>query len=273
MKITCVVDDRNHSDSALKAEHGASFLIETGDHTVLFDTGQSGEVLLHNLAALGVAPRQIEALILSHAHYDHTGGLSALLGQVPGIPLYAHPDLFRKRYRKTDTGPRLVGPSLTRKALVREVDLQLHAEPVEVVPGVWTTGGITPRPYQEGRSPYHVVRQGAGWIEDPYRDDLSVVLKNGETLTLLCGCCHAGLLNTLAHVRDTFGLDPVAVMGGLHLVNADDPTLDLVIETLRGYGPPRLWVGHCTGDRSFLRLRAAFGDQVSLYHVGTELTT
>jgi 7,8-dihydropterin-6-yl-methyl-4-(beta-D-ribofuranosyl)aminobenzene 5'-phosphate synthase len=272
LKITCVVDDRGYSDSALRAEHGASFLIEAGSHTVLFDTGQSGEALLHNLAALGVSPQQIEALILSHAHYDHTGGLPALLEQVQGIPLFAHPDLFRKRFRKTDTGPRQVGPSMTRKAVAPHVVLRLHAEPVEVVPGVWTTGDIGARSEPEGRGPYHFVRQGAGWIEDPYRDDLSVVLETEEGLVLLCGCCHAGLLNTLAHVRATFGHDPLAVIGGLHLLNADAPTLDHVIETLRDYGPPRLWVGHCTGDRSFLRLKAAFGDRVSLYHVGTELT-
>ena len=272
MKITCIVDDRTHSDSALRAEHGASFLIETSTHTVLFDTGQSGEVLLHNLEALGISLQQIEALILSHAHNDHTGGLPALLDHVQGIPLYAHPDLFRKRFRRTDTGPRLVGTSMTRKALACKVNLKLHAEPVEVVPGVWTTGDIGARSEPGGRGPHHFVRQGAGWIEDPYRDDLSVVLETEKGLGLLCGCCHAGLLNTLGHVRTTFGRDPSVVMGGLHLLNADAPTLDHVIETLQGYGPPRLWVGHCTGDRSFLRLKAAFGEQVSLYHVGIELT-
>lgn len=271
MKVTCVVDDRSHPGSALRAEHGASFLIEAGERTVLFDAGQSGEVLLHNLATLGVALRQIEALILSHGHNDHTGGLPALLDHVQGIPLFAHPDLFRKRFRRTDTGPRQVGPALTRKKAARHVTLQLHAEPVEVVPGVWTTGDIGARSEPEGRGPHHVVRQGTGWIEDPYRDDLSVVLQTEEGLVLLCGCCHAGLLNTLAHVRATFGHDPTAVIGGLHLLNADAPTLDHVIETLQGYGPPRLWVGHCTGDRSFLRLKAAFGERVSLYLVGTEL--
>ena len=240
MKITCVVDDRNHPDSALKAEHGASFLIETGGCLVLFDTGQSGDVLLHNLDALGVNPAQLEALILSHAHHDHTGGLPALLEQVSDVPLYAHPDLFRKRFRKTDTGPRQVGPSLTRKALARSVELQLHAEPVEVVPGVWTTGDIGTRPEPEGRSPYHIVRQGAGWIQDPYRDDLSVVLKVKEGLVLLCGCCHAGLLNTLARVREAFDGNLLAVVGGLHLAHADAPTLAHVIDELRHYGPPQI---------------------------------
>lgn len=271
MRITCIVDDRAKPDSQLRAEHGVSFLIESDDQLVLFDTGQSGSVLLHNLAVLGFAQAQIDALVLSHAHNDHTGGLADLLEQVQGTLLYAHSDLFRERFRKTDTGLKPVGPAVERADLAGRVVLQLGAEPVEVLSGVWTSGEIAPRPEPEGRSPYHMIRRGRGWTADPYRDDMAVVLHTEAGLVLVCGCCHAGLLNTMAHVRRTFGSDPVAVVGGIHLVHADAPTLDHVVSELQSHGPPELWVGHCTGNRAFFALKAAFGDGVTLCQAGTVL--
>jgi len=271
MKITCVVDDRAQADSGCKAEHGAAFVIERDGRRVLFDTGQSGPVLLHNLAVLGFAPEQLDAIILSHGHDDHTGGLSALLDQAQGIPLYAHSDLFRERFKKTDTNPKQVGPSLDQTAAADRADLHLSDESVNVVPGVWTTGGITSRAEPEGRSPYHVVQQGRSWMADPYRDDLSVVAESAEGLVLICGCCHAGLLNTLAQVRDVFDQDPVAIVGGTHLVHFDIPTMEHVIEELRNYGPPQMFLGHCTGQRGFLALKAAFSDRVGICQAGTVL--
>ena len=271
MQITCVVDDRAQPGTELRAEHGASFLIEVDGRRVLFDSGPSDSVLLHNLAVLGYEPHQIEALVLSHGHDDHTGGVAALLRQVPRIQLYAHPDLFRERFRKTDTGPRRVGPAVD-PAAAGGVSLQLSAKPLEVVPGLWMTGEIAPRPEPEGRSPHHVVRKGDAWFADPYRDDLSVVVRAADGLVLVCGCCHAGLLNTLACVRAEFGQDPIAIVGGTHLVNADGPTMDHVVDGLRSYGPPQMWLGHCTGQRAYLALRVAFGDLVSPCLGGTELT-
>jgi 7,8-dihydropterin-6-yl-methyl-4-(beta-D-ribofuranosyl)aminobenzene 5'-phosphate synthase len=271
MRITCIVDDRAQPDSRLRAEHGVSFLIESDDRFVLFDTGGSGPVLLHNLAVLDFAQVRIEALVLSHAHNDHTGGLPGLLDQVQGVPLYAHPDVFRERFRKTDTGLKQVGPAVDRAELAECVVLQLDAEPVEVLPGVWTSGAIAPRPEPEGRSPYHMIRRGRGWTADPYRDDIAVVLHTEAGLVLVCGCCHAGLLNTMAHVRRTFGSDPVAVVGGIHLVHTDEPTLGHVVSELRDHGSPKLWVGHCTGNRAFFALKAAFGDGVALCQAGTVL--
>ena len=207
MKITCVVDDRGHSDSALRAEHGASFLIESGGRTVLFDTGQSGEVLLHNLAALGVAPRQIEALILSHAHYDHTGGLPALLEHLrPGTALYANPDLFRERFSRKEGQPKDIGLGLTREQLAGQLAVKLSAAPAEILPGLWATGEISARPEAEGKSAYHLMREGGALVADAYRDDMALVLDVGGRLALLCGCCHAGLLNTVAHVERTFAM-------------------------------------------------------------------
>ena len=272
MKLTIVVDDRAQPESPFRAEHGASFAIENQGHTLLFDTGGSGEVLLHNLEAAGLDPGRIEAVILSHGHHDHTGGLAELVGRFPGMAVYAHPDLFRERFSKADTGPRPVGPPFTPSDLEGRALFHLGSEPQEVLPGVWTTGEIAPRLEAEGRAPTHLIRGENGWDPDPYRDDMSVVVKVGDGLVLVCGCCHAGLLNTLVYVRRTFGQDPVAVVGGLHLGSTDAPTMDHIVEVLAGYGSPQFWVGHCTGDRGFLRLKMAFGARVALYATGTELT-
>lgn len=272
MQITCVVDDRAKPGTGLLAEHGASFLIEVEGRRVLFDSGPSDSVLLHNLEVLGYEPKQIDALIVSHGHDDHTGGVAALLEQIPGLQLYAHPDLFRERFRKTDTGPRRVGPAIGAEAAAEGATLKLSTTPAEVVPGLWITGEIAPRPDPEGHSPYLVVRKGDGWVADPYLDDISVVVRSKDGLVLVCGCCHAGLLNTLACVRKEFGQDPVAVVGGVHLMNADGPTMDHVVEGLRTYGPPQLGLGHCTGQRAYLALKVAFGDRVSPCLGGTVLS-
>jgi 7,8-dihydropterin-6-yl-methyl-4-(beta-D-ribofuranosyl)aminobenzene 5'-phosphate synthase len=271
MQLTCVVDDRVPQGSSLQAEHGISFVVNTGDHQVLFDTGQSSAVLLSNLAGLGFAPAQFDALILSHAHNDHMGGLPGLLEGVSGIPLYAHPDLFRGRYSNKDGEYKKVGPMAQRAWLEERLDVRLSPEPAEVVPGVWTSGGIAQRTEPEGGSPYHQVRQAAGWRPDPYNDDLSLVLETREGLVLVCGCCHAGLLNVLAQVRFAFGADPAVIVGGIHLAHASEPLLSHVVEELRGYGPPRMWLGHCTGDRAQQVMGQAFGSDIQLCQAGTIL--
>jgi 7,8-dihydropterin-6-yl-methyl-4-(beta-D-ribofuranosyl)aminobenzene 5'-phosphate synthase len=190
---------------------------------------------------------------------------------VQHIPLHAHPDLFRRRYRRVDEGVKFVGPAVDGATVGQHLRLELDTRPQEVVPGVWTTGAIVSRPEQEGGSRALLIKKDGEWIADPYRDDLSVVLQSASGLVLICGCCHAGLLNTLAHVRQVFGGDPIAVIGGAHLVEADDAALDRIIDILRGCGPPHLWLGHCTGEKATRRLKVAFGDKVSLCQAGTTL--
>ena len=281
MKVTCVVDDAVCDHSPFWGEHGLAFLIETESGSVLFDTGQSGTVLLHNLKLLGIEPAAINALAISHAHYDHTGGLPALLdwGSVgdlrpTGIPLYAHPDLFRERFSRREGAVKFVGLPLDREALEQRLTLQLSDEPTEILPGVWTTGEITDRAEPEGRSDHHLVRGPGGmegWEPDPYRDDMTLVLETEGGLVALCGCCHAGLLNTLAHVRRTFGPDITAVAGGTHLLHADEAHLRRVIEVLRELGVPRLYLNHCTGQRAYVTLAQAFGEKVAPCPAGTRL--
>jgi 7,8-dihydropterin-6-yl-methyl-4-(beta-D-ribofuranosyl)aminobenzene 5'-phosphate synthase len=271
MRVTCVVDDAVCDHSPFWGEHGLAFLIETESGRVLFDTGQSGTVLLYNLKLLGIEPEAINALAISHAHYDHTGGLPALLDRVADIPLHAHPDLFRERFSRREGAPRFVGLSLKRETLEQRLTLKLSAEPTEILPGVWTTGEITDRAEPEGRSPHHLVRGLEDWEPDPYRDDMSLVLETERGTAVLCGCCHAGLLNTLAHVRRTFGPDITTVAGGTHLLQADEAHLQRVIEVLRELGVPRLYLNHCTGQRAYVTLAQAFGEGVAPCPAGTRL--
>lgn len=269
--ITCLVDNSVQARSSLWGEHGLAFLIESQGKRALFDTGASGAVLVHNLMELNILPDNIAALALSHAHYDHTGGLSALLELRPGLPLYAHPDLLRKRFSRRGDEVRAIGLRLTEPDLRRLADPHLNAAPQEILPGLWTTGEIGDRPEPEGRSPHHYIRDGEGWVPDPYRDDMALVLDSPAGLILLCGCCHAGLLNTLLHVQRTFGRDPTAIIGGAHLIEADQRHLERLIEILRPLGPPTLYLNHCTGQAGYVVLAHAFGERVHPCPAGTIL--
>ncbi|PKO23280.1 MAG: hypothetical protein CVU38_04845, partial [Chloroflexi bacterium HGW-Chloroflexi-1] len=104
-----------------------------------------------------------------------------------------------------------IGLPLSREELVGRLTLKLSAAPQEIVPGVWTTGEISERAEFEGRSKGHLMAAEGELVADAYRDDIALVLLAGDRLALLCGCCHAGLLNTLAHVKRTFP-QPVALM-------------------------------------------------------------
>jgi 7,8-dihydropterin-6-yl-methyl-4-(beta-D-ribofuranosyl)aminobenzene 5'-phosphate synthase len=272
-KIICVIDNAVQHASPYWGEHGLSFLIETDDGRLLLDTGSTDAVFWHNFALLGESLSDISALVLSHAHYDHTGALVPLLSQKPGLPVYVHPDLFRQRFALKEGKYTVIGLRLSQAELSQLAALHLSDTPVQVLPGLWTTGEISDRREMEGRSRYHVVRTNDGWQPDPYRDDMSMVLETNHGLVVVCGCCHAGLLNTLAHIQRTFERPIVAILGGTHLVTANEEHLTHIIETLRTtYGTPRLYLNHCTGQRAYAALSNAFPDQVNPCPTGTTLS-
>jgi len=271
MKLTCLVDDAVQ-DHRFWGEHGLSFLIETEAGRVLLDTGQSGTVLLHNAKIAGIDLASISCVVLSHAHYDHTGGLAALLREAGRLRVFGHPDVFRQRFSRHGEQIESVGLRFSREQLLRRAELSLSREPVEVLPGVFTTGEIGFRPGPEGRSEHHWVRDGSGWAADPYLDDMSLLLKVDAGWVLICGCCHAGLVNTLRHVEARFGGPIVAIIGGTHLAHLNEAHMRQVIQELQKLGPPRLFPNHCTGQSKYVALAVAFGDRVAPCAAGTVLT-
>lgn len=272
LKLTCVVDHVTLSP-LLKGEHGLSMWIECGEQVVLFDTGQTSEVLLHNLAVLDLKPECINAVVLSHAHYDHTGGLLALVERSGNIPVFANADLFRSRYSFKNGLYQFVGLSLN-EGFSRE-RVQLNDEPVEVIPGLWTSGRITTRDEPIGKSPHHYVRSTeGGWLPDPYLDDLSLVYQGEGGLTLICGCCHAGVLNTIAHVEKRFDQKVTKLVGGIHLAPASADELERVMRVLREQYPGMTYyLNHCTGSKAVIAFENAFPGKVNYLRAGVSISS
>lgn len=262
--ITCVVDNAARRSSQLWAEHGLTFWTETEAGAALLDTGQSGTVLLHNLDTLGLDATMLQALALSHAHYDHTGGLPALAERLaPGLPLYANSDLLRERFSQSTGERRAIGLSVDADWLAAHFTLHLDDTPQQLLPGVWTTGAITARPHSGGYVPRQEMRVATGYAPDLYYDDLSLVVACTEGLVVLCGCCHAGLLNTLEHVQRKWQQPIVAIAGGTHLVSADAATLDAIAHTLAGWPDlRRVYLNHCSGETAYFVLRGALGGDI-----------
>ena len=270
LKVICVVDNSTGSENGLQTEHGLSFWIETAQGNVLFDTGQTSAVLLYNLNFLDLSVNDLSALVLSHSHFDHTGGIDPILANNKTLPVYGHTNIFEKRYYRSEDDTRLVGLSESHELLLRQSNLFLSDRPEEVVKGLWTTGDIAVRNDQLGSSPFLYVQRDETWYPDPYTDDLSLVLNTAEGLVVICGCCHAGLLNTLYHVRKNFVGNIYAVIGGIHLVYAKEPYLNHVIDAIKKDFPhTRFLLNHCTGKDAQDRFALEFGELVSNFSVGS----
>ena len=272
MRVTCVIDNCVARSSSLWGEHGLAMLITTNEGTLLWDTGGSGDVLVHNLRELGVPVAAIDAVALSHAHYDHTGGLAAVLERSPGIAVHLHPAAFEPRYSRRPGRRGDIGLGLSEEDLSVSAALQRHVEPFEIFGGIYVTGAVQPRPYPPGASAHHRIVRDGRELPDPYADDMSLVLDTPEGVVLVCGCCHAGLRNTLAFVRAHWDGPIRAVLGGTHLATAEDEELNAVARALEALGPPEMYLNHCTGEKAIARLERAWPDRVHPMPAGTEVT-
>lgn len=255
VRVTVLADNTAFARSTC-GEHGLSYFIEIGGRQALFDAGQ-GLVLAGNAKALGIDLGAVEAIALSHGHYDHTGGLPAALAAARGpVTVHLHLGALQPKYN----GTRFIGmPSAAREALAGpNVPLVQSHEPGEVVPGLFRTGEI-PRPHPEEALAEVFYLDPDGRAVDPLMDDQSLYFDTKEGVVALLGCAHAGVIHILEHVQALTNGRPIrAVLGGMHLGRASDARLRWVVDRLRDFAPRLLVPMHCTGPRAAAALWTAF---------------
>ena len=272
IRVTILVENTAGGRDLL-GEHGLSFWIEAGPKRVLLDTGQ-GNVLLGNARKLGVGLELVDVIVLSHGHYDHTGGLRDALRAERRTKVYAHPAAFRPKYARNMNGTaRDIGMPFLDETKIRERadELIWTNRPTEIWDGLFVTGEI-PRvtDFEDTGGAFFLDEQCQE--PDPLIDDQAMFFEATGGTVVLLGCAHAGVINTLAYVRQLTNNRPIhAVMGGMHLVNASPERISRTIEALQCLNIVHLIPAHCTGAAAVTKLQKAFPRQCRSGTVGTTM--
>lgn len=262
IRITIIVDNSAHQPD-VQTEHGSACWIETGGHKLLFDTG-AGQVLRTNAAVLGVRLDEAEGIVLSHGHYDHTGGLSEAWTDPDKTLLYLDAGALVDRYRISPTSVKAIGmPRAVRELAARHMaSLRYTSIPKEIVTGMWLTGCVPRRHPEENAEPEPFFLDPDGQQPDPVVDDQSLYLVTGFGTVVVLGCAHAGVINTLDYIRDLTGGAPLrAVIGGMHLRSVSPTKLAWTVTQLQRLNSVLLAPAHCTGGPATAALSAAFASQ------------
>lgn len=263
------------------AEHGYSVLLRTNrgrhTHTVLFDAGLSATGLVHNVELLGIQLNTIEAIVLSHGHGDHTGGLLGLTKKVGRrrLPLILHPHAFRKRKVVFPDGTAISLPPPDRQVL-RDAGLEVSEEvrsSLLLDNSVLVTGEVARTTEFEKGNPIHYAEIDEKLEKDPLiLDDQAVVmLLRGKGLVIVTGCGHAGLINTIRYAQEITGVRKIhAVMGGFHLSGKIfEPIIPQTIEELKRIQPTMIIPSHCSGWKAVHAIREALPEAFVQNSVGT----
>jgi 7,8-dihydropterin-6-yl-methyl-4-(beta-D-ribofuranosyl)aminobenzene 5'-phosphate synthase len=270
IRVTMLVENTARGP-ALLAEHGLSYWIETNGRHLLLDSGQGG-VLAGNAYKLGIQLAEIDALVLSHGHYDHTGGAAEAIKADRPVTVYAHPATFARKFTRNNEGVvREIGLPYPSDAAIRQQRNRLIAtdHPTTVFDSLTVTGPV-PRVTDFEDTGGQFFLDEACAQPDPVEDDQSVFFATSAGTVVLLGCAHSGVINTLRYIRQLTDNRPIhTVIGGMHLVDASPHRVERTIEELRQLRIERLIPAHCTGMPATVALWNAFQGQCSTCPVGT----
>lgn len=278
LKITVCAEDSVAYESPYLGQHGISFLLtaQRDDivRNVLVDVGQHAHALLENMEKMEIAPSSIDAVVITHCHYDHTQGLATVLKAIGrnDLPVIAHPDIFRLNFL-TDPYLRHVGVMKgDNKADIESAGGLLFPtrDPLELMPGLVTTGEVTrATEFEEVGIALYTLHDGE-LQSDPMRDDTSVVAHvKGKGLVVVTGCSHAGIVNIVKQAVRITGTDKVhGILGGFHLIDASVDRIKKTAQALKDFNPDWVYAGHCTGFRAQVELFHTFKDRFSPLHTG-----
>ena len=276
LKLTVIAEDTVAYESPYLGQHGISFLLTAErdgvKKNVLVDVAQNPTALLENINKMQINLSCIDAVVLTHCHYDHTQGLGTIIKEIgkKDLPIIAHPDIFRLNFI-TDPYLRHVGVMDGDKKADIEASggsLYLTKDPLEIMPGLITTGEVE-RVTDFEEVGINLFTIDNGEIKtDTMLDDISVVANIKEKgLVIITGCSHAGIVNiTRQAIKLTDTENIYGIIGGLHLIEASESRIKKTVQALKEFNPDWIYAGHCTGFRAQVELYNTFKDRFSPLH-------
>lgn len=242
MKLTVLCDNNCRVGAYYLAESGVAYLLEDEDAKILLDTGYT-DVYVRNAAKLGIDLTNLTALVLSHGHDDHTGGMIHLPKQQAGkLPLYAHPNVFDRKFYEGEE----IGAPYTREQAEKLFELHLSEEPVQLSEHLWFLGAIPRTNDYENKSPVGERMVDGVWQPDFMPEDSAIVYRGEEGLTIISGCSHAGIQNITEYAMKVFDDTRICgIIGGFHMPKVNRQTEETV-RWLSKLRPKNLRPCHCT---------------------------
>jgi 7,8-dihydropterin-6-yl-methyl-4-(beta-D-ribofuranosyl)aminobenzene 5'-phosphate synthase len=266
--ITILVD--NIPSGNFKSEHGLALWINHGDKRILFDTGQSN-LILQNAKTLDIDLANTDAIVISHGHYDHTGGLSTVLNIASNAKIYLHPAATEPKFSQKVSSARYIGMSDPAKNAIQGRHVIWTAAPAYLFPGLAVTGQV-PR-----MNDFEDVG-GAFFLDenchkpDDLLDDQTLFIESAKGLIVVLGCAHSGVVNTLDYISKLTGDRNIyAVIGGMHLLEASQMRIANTIDAFKKYGIQKIIPLHCTGLKAMEVLKHALGNKCLFLGAGGQI--
>jgi len=274
-KITIICENRAGATIGVMGEHGFCALIEKNNEKILVDTGQ-GLTLKANAKALKIDLPDIRKIVLSHGHYDHTGGLADLIPPKGMIDIYAHPDIFTAKYARHETENKkqdvFIGNRFTQEYLESNLNAKFHFKTKfsKISAGIFFSGVIPRQTDFEQPDKRLLVKEGTSFIQDPLEDDASLLIETSSGPVILTGCAHSGIVNIMNHFSKKTGYKSFhAVIGGTHLgfLNSNKQ-LKKTMDAFEQYNLNLIAVSHCTGNEAAAACYNRFKDRFAFANAG-----
>lgn len=272
LQITTLVENSAGEHKALVHEHGLCFFIDNGGHRLLFDTGQS-DALVRNAARLGIDLTTVRHVVLSHGHYDHSGGLRPLAAVASGFEVVTGRGFFDEKFGELGVAHEFLGNDFDARWLADNgITHSTMNEPTrELTPGVYALTDFPRTHPDEVVNPRFKLRVDGVFVPDSFADEVMLAVDTPKGLVAVLGCSHPGAKNMLAAATQRLGRPIHAVIGGTHLVEASPESLALTVDYMRQKDIRVVGVSHCTGKPGMENLKAVFGDRYYHNRTGTAL--
>lgn len=262
VRVTALIENNPDDKKELFYEHGLSLYIELEDTNLLFDTGQTGD-FIKNSEKLKKSIQDLDYVVISHGHYDHSGGVHRLLATLNRKTEFVVGDeFFDLKYKKLEDGTYKFNGNSFHQSQIEEKGIHLRKieeDTTYLNDRILIFHNFKRSNEYELRNERFFIQQGETYLPDDFKDEIALGILTSKGLVVVVGCSHVGIINILTDIRKRVNIPIYAVIGGTHLVEADEVRMNRTVMALKEMGIQSIAVSHCTGEEGSKRLSSEFG--------------